>query len=124
MKPSERKNLPEAKRWGRLAGAGLLVAVLGGGYSFAVHPYLVAKTYTADTHTTEETLSFADRAPWVVANNYAQRDQGDIIGDRESVHYVPTRQDAAAKAGDGAGEGHFPVHRAGEGARGARNRWL
>ena len=105
LRPSERQAHPVAKKlteWGTIA---TLVALVGGAYAFAVHPYVVAKSYTTDTTTVNEQTSYADRAPWVVANNYAQRDQGDVIGDRGSVHYVPAPQDAQAKAGDGAGEG-------------------
>lgn len=94
-----------AKKQGRSALAALTLAVVGGAYSFAVHPYLVAQSFTKDTQTSEETTSYADRAPWIVAHNYAQRDQGDVIGDRGAVHYVPSVQDAKAKAGDGTGEG-------------------
>lgn len=74
--------------------AGLL-GVVGTFYSLGVHPYRVAQVYTQDQQTVEEDTSFAVRAPWVVANHYAQRDQGDIIGDRGDVHFVPASQDQA-----------------------------
>lgn len=92
------------RRAGAAALAGV-VALAGAGYAFAAHPYVVAKTYTVGTITEGSVTSFADRAPWIVANNYAQRDQGDVIGDREDVHYVPAAQDAQATAGDGTGQG-------------------
>ncbi|QRZ62427.1 hypothetical protein [Rothia sp. ZJ932] len=93
------------KKFSSLTLASAVITVLGGAYTYAVHPYLVAQKYTSDTITTEETTSYADRAPWIVANNYAQRDQGEIIGDREDVHYVPADQDASATAGNGTGKG-------------------
>lgn len=105
LKPSAAKNDPRLKRDGWIMLAALLVAIVGGAYGFFVHPYLVAKTYTAGVTTENAPTNYADRAPWVVADNYAQRDQGDVIGDRLGVHYVPTAADATSGAGDGAGTG-------------------
>lgn len=102
--PRQKSQGGRPPRTGAAALAALL-ALTGAGYTFTVHPYVVAKAYTADTVTDDAVTSFADRAPWIVANNYAQRDQGDVIGDREDVHYVPAAQDAQAKAGDGTGQG-------------------
>lgn len=65
------------------------------------HGYLVERTYAQDVVEVDEVPSYADRAPWTVANSYAQRDQGDIVGDRTSVHYVPASADANAEDGEG-----------------------
>lgn len=65
------------------------------------HGYLVEKTYAQDVVEVDEVPSYADRAPWTVANSYAQRDQGDIVGNRTSVHYVPASADANAEDGEG-----------------------
>lgn len=82
----------------------ILGAVLGlgsVGYFVVGHDYLVGHKYAQDVTTTEEVTSYADRAPWNVTNSYAQRDQGDVVGDREDVHYVPAMSDAQAADGEG-----------------------
>ncbi|WP_144412311.1 hypothetical protein [Corynebacterium uterequi] len=75
------------------------VAALGVGYGIFVHPYLVGRSYP--TTQAEEVTDFAERAPWVVANNFAMRDQGDVIGDRENVRFVPAASDGDAAKGEG-----------------------
>ena len=81
----------------------LAILVLLGGLGNAIFTqnYLSYKLYADDVKTVEETTSFAERAPWTVAENYASRDQGDIIGDREGVHYVPAARYAEAVDGEG-----------------------
>lgn len=59
-------------------------------YGLVGHGYLTAKNYANEVQVDEVTqASFHDRAPWVVANNYASRDQGDTVGDRGPVNHVP-----------------------------------
>lgn len=66
--------------------AGLLLAL---GYSFGVHPWVIARTYAADMEQVDEVTDYQLRGPWIVADNYAAREQGSVIGDREDVHAVP-----------------------------------
>lgn len=82
-------------------GAGIVLTLGGAGYFIVGHDYLVGHKYAEDTVAVEEVTSYAERAPWNVTNSYAQRDQGDIIGDRDSVHYVPASQDSKAADGEG-----------------------
>lgn len=105
LKPSAAKKDPVLKRESWFMGACIAAVFLGIAYGFFVHPYLVGKAYTAGSTTQKTTTNFADRAPWTVSNNFAQRDQGDVIGDRLGVHYVPASADSKATAGDGAGTG-------------------
>lgn len=80
----------------------MAVAVLGAlAYSIFRYTYEVQHSYAVEAKTVETTTDYADRAPWVVANNFAQRDQGDIIGDRLDAHNVPASADASAAGGDG-----------------------
>lgn len=85
----------------RLTVLGVALAVVGVAYLVGVHSYLVDHQYARDVVTIEETTSYAERAPWTVANAFAQRDQGDVVGEREDVHFVPQAADAAAADGDG-----------------------
>lgn len=82
-------------------GICITLLVAGTGYFIVGHNYLVGHKYSENNVAVEETTSYADRAPWNVANSYAQRDQGDIVGDRDEVHYVPASQDAKAADGEG-----------------------
>lgn len=82
-------------------GAGIVLTLGGAGYFIVGHDYLVGHKYAQDVKTVEEVTSYADRAPWNVTNSYAQRDQGDVVGDREDVHYVPATSDAQAADGEG-----------------------
>lgn len=86
---------------GYLIAVGAVLTLGGGGYYIIGHDYLVGHKYAEDVASIEETTSYADRAPWNVANSYAQRDQGDIVGDRDEVHYVPASQDAKSADGEG-----------------------
>lgn len=70
----------------------ILAGVLGLGtigYSIGAYGYTVNKAYAASMETVEEVTNYNDRAPYTVAENYASRDQGDVIGEREGVHAVP-----------------------------------
>lgn len=88
-----------------LSAVTVAVMVLGSiGYAVIANNYLSAKSHnqSLDYVTDEEQVThFADRAPWNVADNYAQRDQGDIVGDRSHVQLVPDDQDAEAADGEG-----------------------
>lgn len=88
-------------RRGLALSLAIVIALTGVGNLIIGHNYLSHKLYADDVKTVEETTSFAERAPWTVAENYASRDQGDIIGDREEVHYVPNHVDAKAQDGEG-----------------------
>lgn len=78
-----------------VAGVALIVAplVLGG--------YATASQYADGVKTVEEPVNYADRAPWTVSDAFSSRDQGDIIGDRVDVNYVPASRDADAADGEG-----------------------
>ena len=80
-----------ANKFTRISYTLFLLPVLALAYGFFVHPYLVASSYAKESVSTNEPTNYAERAPWLVANNYAERDQGDLIGDREDVHYVPLK---------------------------------
>lgn len=88
-------------RRGLALSLAIVIALTGVGNLVIGHDYLSHKLYTSDVVTVEETTNFAERAPWTVAESYAARDQGDIIGDRESIHYVPAAKDAEAVDGEG-----------------------
>lgn len=88
-------------RRGLALSLAIVITLTGVGNLIIGHNYLSHKLYTSDVVTVEETTNFAERAPWTVAESYAARDQGDIIGDRESIHYVPTAKDAEATDGEG-----------------------
>lgn len=51
--------------------------------------YLVSSAYMDRVGTTDVATSYHDRAPWVLADTYASRDQGDDVGDRGRVKHVP-----------------------------------
>lgn len=85
-----------------IPGIILGVSILGSlAYSALYYGYAVESTYASAAKSVEETTQYADRAPWVVANNYAQRNQEDIIGDRMDAHYVPAPADKNAAQGEG-----------------------
>lgn len=66
----------------------LLIACIA--YPFAFGQYARAKSYAQLAHKDDSTVtSYQDRAPWLVANNLAARDQGDNIGSLGRVAYVP-----------------------------------
>lgn len=65
------------------------------------HGYVTARQNLQGSRTVEDVTDYADRAPWTVADNYAARDQGDVVGEREGVHFVPASKDAAAADGEG-----------------------
>lgn len=70
-----------------IAALGIVVASI---YMFAVHNYLTDHEYSLRAKTSDSAVtSFNDRAPWVVANSYASRDQGDNVGNRGDVNHVP-----------------------------------
>lgn len=67
-----------------LALVGLVV------YGVGFHGYDVKHRYSQLATTTNvSTTDFKERAPYVVAANYASRNQGDVVGDRKAVHHVP-----------------------------------
>lgn len=73
----------------------VLGAVVSLSYFFAVHSYLVAHRYSHLIAVDNKTVSsYQDRAPWVVAKNYASRDQGEDVGDRGNVKHVPVLPNA------------------------------
>lgn len=89
-------------------GGGWLVAVLvavvliGGIVNLALfQSYNTDRQNLQGSSTVDVVTDYADRAPWNVADNYASRDQGDIVGEREGVHFVPASKDAAAEDGEG-----------------------
>lgn len=82
-------------------GAFVVLAIIGGIFVGAFRPYYAAKGYLDEVTTIEDTTSYADRAPWIVAETYGSRDQGDVIGDRDGMHYVPAPQNAEAADGKG-----------------------
>lgn len=72
--------------WLIMAGS-FIVALI---YTLAFHSYFVQHSYTERAVIDETTVSsYHDRTPWIVANNYASRDQGDNIGTRGDVNHVP-----------------------------------
>ena len=73
-----------ASGWlGLLAVAGLIL------WGTTLQSYLVGSRYVEDITTVEAVSDFYDRAPWVLAENYASRDQGDDVGDRAAAKHVP-----------------------------------
>ena len=81
-----------------LAALVVLGAILN---SALFHGYATDRQNLQGSRTVEDVTDYADRAPWTVADNYAVRDQGDIVGEREGVHFVPASKDAAAADGEG-----------------------
>lgn len=75
----------------------LVAGVALSGYALAVHPYIVKSVYASEMQEVDETTDYNERAPWVVANAFSQRGQGDIRGDIRPVRYVPT---ASVEEGD------------------------
>lgn len=72
------------------AGIGAFVGILlSAGYGFLYHNYAVYKAYSADTVKVDTITDFQERAPWVVANNYATKYQGDDIGEGKNVKHIP-----------------------------------
>ena len=68
-------------------GVGFVIALI---YMFAVQNYITYHAYSQRAQVTESvSTSYNDRAPWVVANSYAARDQGDNVGSRGDVNHVP-----------------------------------
>lgn len=55
--------------------------------------YRTAVYYSNHMKTIDSEVSYEGRAPWIVANNLATRDQGDIIGNRTSVRNVDNAPD-------------------------------
>lgn len=90
-----------------LAVVGAVGAIAGTVYLGARLSYENDQIYSQNIKTVEVTSNYADRAPWTVANNYAQRDQGDIVGERDAAHYVPAPTDAQAE--DGVGTSRYTV---------------
>src|SRR5699024_11432418 len=79
----------------------VIVAIAGVANAFLFQGYLTDRQNLEGSTTVDETTSYAERAPWSVAENYASRDQGDVVGEREGVHFVPAAKDAAAEDGEG-----------------------
>lgn len=75
------------------AAIGLLLGIVSAiALAFAT-PFGTASAYVQDADATiSEPISYQDRAPWVVASAYATRDQGEIVGTKGDVHFVPTGQ--------------------------------
>lgn len=71
-----------------VVASGVLL-VLSVAYSFLVNPWLTDSAYSRDVQQIEVETDYAERAPWVVANNFASRDQDEVVGDRLGVHHVP-----------------------------------
>lgn len=71
---------------GTVAAVGMMSMFI---YAGAFHPYNVNHEYSQLVKTVEKASSFEDRAPYVVAAAYASRDQGEVVGERDEVHFVP-----------------------------------
>lgn len=94
--------LAATKRGVALISIGGLAFLVTMGYAIGLHGYNISKKFEeGHTVSVDEPVNYADRAPWVVANNYAQRNQGDVIGERSAIHYVPAKKDADAADGEG-----------------------
>lgn len=70
----------------------ILVSLLSFGYGIFLHPYKVDSAYAQGIERVDEQVNYTDRAPWVVANDLASRDQGELIGDRKALKSVPNIQ--------------------------------
>lgn len=81
------------------------IAVIAGIGIFVTSGYGTATQYASAVTEVDEPVNYADRAPWVVSDSYSNRDQGDIVGDRVGVHYVPASKDS--DAADGAGTSRY-----------------
>lgn len=79
----------------------VIVALAGAANAFLLQGYLTDRQNLEGSTTVDETTSYAERAPWSVAENYASRDQGDVVGERDGAHFVPAAKDAAAEDGEG-----------------------
>jgi hypothetical protein len=58
-------------------------------YALGFHSYNVKSVYASDMQEVDETVNYNERSPWVVADNFARRGQGDINGDLTTVRFVP-----------------------------------
>lgn len=68
----------------------VLLVILAAAYPFVFGQYARAKAYAGLATKDDTTVtSYQDRAPWLVANNLAARDQGDNVGSLGRVAYVP-----------------------------------
>lgn len=75
-------------------GAAAALALLAGlGYSIFVHGYLTNVAWAKGAQVVDEEISYAERGPWNVADRFASRDQGDLVGDRGPVRRVPGPSD-------------------------------
>lgn len=85
-------------RWPNVVAAALAaLGVVGiAAYAMTGQRYAVEHTYASQVATVEQAPSFEDRAPWVVADALASRDQGDAVGDRGAVSRVPGAGDEGA----------------------------
>ncbi|MGO4956781.1 hypothetical protein ACTQ49_05835 [Luteococcus sp. Sow4_B9] len=73
-----------------LATLTVLLAILAIAYPLVFGHYARAKAYSHIAAKDATTVSsYQDRAPWLVANNLAARDQGDNVGSLGRVAYVP-----------------------------------
>ncbi|MDO5626994.1 MAG: hypothetical protein Q4G43_01615 [Mobilicoccus sp.] len=73
----------------------VVAALIAAGYALGVHPWRVATVYAGDVQQTADATDYRARAPWVVAENYASREQGEVVGNRLRTHYVPESDGAA-----------------------------
>lgn len=79
-------------------GIGTLVGVAAATiFGFAYQGYVVDHTYAQRIEVTESVPDLTDRAPWVLADTYASRDQGDDVGDRGRVRHVPVAGSATSR---------------------------
>lgn len=69
-----------------LPAAGIAIGLLAWGE--AGQPYALASGYEATVVSVEEETSYLDRAPWNVADSYAARGLGDLVGEKQPVKAV------------------------------------
>lgn len=81
---------PRREREITLVSAGIVGIIVSVLYGIFIHSYNIDKIYSSRAEIVDAaTTDFQERAPWVVANNYASKYQGDDIGKGMNVKHVP-----------------------------------